>query len=379
MDASGIVGPARHSVLIGTDFSGFGGGERFLLEIGLGLKSLGWRVTITAPRGALCKAAREQTVNVWEVEARLRRRHLAELVDSIGPDVVLLCSYGPLTRALSRAARRRRIPVCLRVDALVFPGGVRSRAFVSTASWISVPSPTVLRNLRGRASHPNVTVIPSVPNDARMHAPTRAPFQGRASTTVTVGWVGRLDPVKRLEDAVAAFAGLCRSVPDARLRVAAGSDSYGGVSAGGYRTAVMRLAESRGVTRRIELLEDVPDIYAFLDEVDVSLSTSERETFCRSVFEAMLMARPVVSTRAGAVADLISDGKDGVLVEVGDVSAIEAALVDLVANPRRALRLGQAARQSALELASTGDVARTAESLAAVCGASPKEGGRRQR
>jgi glycosyltransferase involved in cell wall biosynthesis len=168
---------------------------------------------------------------------------------------------------------------------------------------------------------------------------------------VTVGWIGRLDPVKRLEDAIVAFAALCDAAPSAKLRIAVGTQSFGRLSANEYREYVRRLVQSLGIAHRTEFHEDVADVYSFLDDIDVFVSSSERETFSRATYEAMLMGRAIVSTRAAAVTDLISDGENGVLVDVGDVEGLARSLVALINDREHAVRLGDAARADALRLA----------------------------
>ena len=59
--------------------------------------------------------------------------------------------------------------------------------------------------------------------------------------------------------------------------------------------------------------------------------------------KAMAAGRPVVSTRAGGVEDVVTDGETGVIVPIGDAPAVARAVVDLLEDPARAARLGAAA------------------------------------
>jgi glycosyltransferase involved in cell wall biosynthesis len=65
-----------------------------------------------------------------------------------------------------------------------------------------------------------------------------------------------------------------------------------------------------------------------------------------ALIEAMAAGRPVVSTRAGGVEDVVTDGETGVVVAIGDAPALARAVVDLLEDPVRAARLGAAARAS---------------------------------
>lgn len=63
--------------------------------------------------------------------------------------------------------------------------------------------------------------------------------------------------------------------------------------------------------------------------------------------EAMASGLPVVTTRIGSNAETVTDGTDGLLVEVGDAVSLEHALEGLVSNAEQRRRMGQAARTTA--------------------------------
>jgi glycosyltransferase involved in cell wall biosynthesis len=68
----------------------------------------------------------------------------------------------------------------------------------------------------------------------------------------------------------------------------------------------------------------------------------------------MAMGKAVVITRTQGQKDVVRDGVDGLYVPPGDASALRAAILSLVENPDRCLRMGQKARQ-ALEAGMTLD------------------------
>jgi glycosyltransferase involved in cell wall biosynthesis len=88
---------------------------------------------------------------------------------------------------------------------------------------------------------------------------------------------------------------------------------------------------------------DLARLYA---DLDVVVLTSKNEGSPVALIEAMAAGRPVVSTRAGGVEDVVTDGETGVIVPIGDASAVARAVVDLIEDPDRAARLGAAARAS---------------------------------
>ena len=59
------------------------------------------------------------------------------------------------------------------------------------------------------------------------------------------------------------------------------------------------------------------------------------------------MARPVVASGVGGVAEVVVHGETGLLVEPGDATALAGAIVTLLTDPERATRLGRAGRRRA--------------------------------
>lgn len=78
---------------------------------------------------------------------------------------------------------------------------------------------------------------------------------------------------------------------------------------------------------------------------DVLVCPSRDDPSPLVVFEAMALGRTVLSTRVGAVPELIADGESGLLVDKGDAADMAAALVRLHDDRELAARLGAAARR----------------------------------
>ena len=67
------------------------------------------------------------------------------------------------------------------------------------------------------------------------------------------------------------------------------------------------------------------------------------------LMEAMAMELPVVSTRISGIPELIEHGRNGLLAEPGDASAIADALQLLKNDPELRLQLGKAGRETVIE------------------------------
>jgi N-acetyl-alpha-D-glucosaminyl L-malate synthase BshA len=104
-----------------------------------------------------------------------------------------------------------------------------------------------------------------------------------------------------------------------------------------------------GLTDRVIVREKVHAIEDYLQIADIGLYTSDAESFCLSILEAMCFGCPSVSTGVGGIPEVIEDGESGVLVSAGDVDALTKALEGLIHDKPRRRALGRAARARARE------------------------------
>lgn len=87
------------------------------------------------------------------------------------------------------------------------------------------------------------------------------------------------------------------------------------------------------------------DIYDF---TGIFLFPSLFEGFGKAPLEAMTRGLCVVSSRMGGMADIITHGHDGILVEPGDTRALVDSVNTLLDNPSMAECMARAARKTAL-------------------------------
>jgi len=85
----------------------------------------------------------------------------------------------------------------------------------------------------------------------------------------------------------------------------------------------------------------------------------------------MAAGAPVVATRVGGSPELVADGVTGFLVPPQDPAALAKAIEELLAEPGRARRLGQAGRQRVIEEFSVQRMVRDTERLYASLLAGP--------
>ena len=99
-----------------------------------------------------------------------------------------------------------------------------------------------------------------------------------------------------------------------------------------------------GLEDRVIVIERVSDIEDYLQIADLALFTSETESFCLSILEAMCFSCPSVATRVGGIPEVVKENVTGVLVPFGDAGALVETLEDLIRDPARRAALGHAAQ-----------------------------------
>lgn len=165
-----------------------------------------------------------------------------------------------------------------------------------------------------------------------------APFPWDPPTLLALG---RLTPEKGFDTALHAFARLASHPAAPRLDV---------VGDGPERPRLEALAASLGLAGRVRFTgwtspDDVPR--RFNEATIVLMPSRWKEPFGLVALEAAQMGRPVVASRTGGLPDIVVDAVTGRLVPPDDPVALADAIAELLADPSRLQRMGQAARERA--------------------------------
>ncbi|WP_150307016.1 glycosyltransferase family 4 protein [Planctomonas psychrotolerans] len=161
----------------------------------------------------------------------------------------------------------------------------------------------------------------------------------RDDSATVVGIVGRVDPEKRIDVAIDAIAALPAAVT---LEV------YGSplVADDTYLDTLSAHADAVAPGRvRFLGRRDPAEIYR---EIDVLLVANENEPSGRTVGEAMMAGKPVVTPRAGGSPEYYEDGVSGLSYTPRDAGDAARALRLLVDDPGVRMRMGAAARAKVL-------------------------------
>jgi glycosyltransferase involved in cell wall biosynthesis len=146
-------------------------------------------------------------------------------------------------------------------------------------------------------------------------------------------------PLKGLEFLLRAMARLIRCFPGLELLL------IGSLNPGGHTD---RLIDKLGLRRSVGFVSDLKtqEIVRYYAETTIAVSPSLYEGFGLPAAEAMACGVPVVATTAGGLPEVVGDA--GVLVPPGNATALANAIADLLNDPGKRCRLGEAGRQRVL-------------------------------
>jgi glycosyltransferase involved in cell wall biosynthesis len=169
--------------------------------------------------------------------------------------------------------------------------------------------------------------------------------------------VGRLAGVKQFDRLITAFAVACARGLRARLVVAGD---------GPQRDTLERLVDTYGVRERVMLAGhcDRPRLRALMQAADLQVCSSAFENLSLAILEGMACGTPVLGTPGGGTPELLNQVDPQLVLADDHAHTMADALPEWLGDRPRLARLGQRAREVAVERY---DWERVVDGLEAVC------------
>ena len=148
--------------------------------------------------------------------------------------------------------------------------------------------------------------------------------------------MGRLHPQKGFDTLLRAMRIVHDRAPELRLTV---------LGDGPLRGELEALRRELGLEAVVAFPGRVKRPHDVLRQADLFIMSSITEGFPNVLCEAMAVGLPVISTDCpSGPAEIIDTGRSGLLVPVGDPGVMAETILDIMADPDRRRRLGDAAR-----------------------------------
>ena len=143
-------------------------------------------------------------------------------------------------------------------------------------------------------------------------------------------------PQKNHNILIRAFAIFSKNHPDYTLTI------YGN---GPQRDELLQLADSLGILDKVSLPGASKTIHEDILDADMMCLVSQREGMSNAMIEAMCLGLPCICTKVSGAIDLIKDGENGILVDIGDVDGLVEKMNFVADNTKKAKEIGENASQ----------------------------------
>ncbi len=97
---------------------------------------------------------------------------------------------------------------------------------------------------------------------------------------------------------------------------------------GNQRKILESLIEEENLQKKVLLLGHLDDVYPYMKNIDALILSSTEEGMPNAVLEAMLLGKPVISTKINDLPNIVEDGKMGFICGVSDAKSM-ASKMDL--------------------------------------------------
>ena len=201
------------------------------------------------------------------------------------------------------------------------------------ADRIIAVSREITSQLRENGFHPSI--IQEIPNgvDTCQFTPGESPLP---SSERLILYVGRLDPLKGLDDLIRAFRKVHERYPEARLVL---------VGEGEVESNLMHLARELKISDQVSFEGLQEDVKSYFGKSEIFAFPSLTEGLSNVLLEAMACGLPVVATRIGGNMELVEHGVNGILINPGDPEGLSEAIITLLADPEQSRQMGREGRK----------------------------------
>jgi len=334
----------------------FGGGQRSLLDLATVLAEGGGRpVVVLSGRGPLDDALGRAGIPVRHLslppvrpacglDAMRAVRALASLARAEGAAVL----HSDAPRAALYAGLAARLAGRAHVwhlRASVGGAPLADRLLIRLSDRIIAVSRAAAARSAALRRAPQVRIVPTGIRPPDLLDPrTARALLDLPQDRLVVGVVGRVEPDKGGDDALAVLAGVRDAAPGAILVFLGAADPESP-----WPLTLRRRAAALGILEDTHFAGERPEAARLLRAFDLILHPSRHEALPRVLIEAAHAAVPVAAYAVGGVPEIVEAGVTGLLAPGRDIAALGAAAVRLAADPDLRRVMGRAAARRAAE------------------------------
>lgn len=167
-------------------------------------------------------------------------------------------------------------------------------------------------------------------------------------STLWIGTIAELHPIKGLDILIEAFEHLASDYPDCELVI---------MGEGQERGALERMMKIEGVSGRAHLLGHVENASSYLAALDIFVLPSRSEGLAYVLLEAGVAGLPVVASEVGGIPEVIQNNVTGLLVPADNRPLLTEAMERIIGDAELAQKLKGALHEKVLKEFSLTDMA----------------------
>lgn len=321
-----------------------GGVQSWSLDVTRELRKLGWNTCILLNRNVrsiLCEHEDAHEVKIVSVGPSSVREELSCIAGTMLQYRNIICN-SPGFCLMSAIQIKKKFPMKYRVIAVVHCD--RDEFYqVHVEAEPYIDKCLVVSNKMGAEM-----IKRGFPKDKLMYLPFKVSCNeafshcySQRNEPLRIGYAGRVVVRQKRVDLLLTVAKkLVEQGVDFRMEIA---------GTGGYELELRRQIQTAGLQNKVCCLGMLPDISQFWFGQDVMITCSEWEGHSGTQCEAMAAgAVPVITDTSGARED-VEDGKNGFIVEIGDLDKMVERLCFLYMNRERLAEFGKRAHEAILK------------------------------
>ncbi len=119
------------------------------------------------------------------------------------------------------------------------------------------------------------------------------------------------------------------------------------IGEGYYKSSLKKLVKKLKLENFITFKGFVKEVEEELTNFDIYVQPSLSESFGLAIVQAMSLGLPVVATNTGGIPEVVTEGKSGILVELGKPEALADGILILLRDHEKARNMGKLAAEDA--------------------------------
>jgi phosphatidyl-myo-inositol dimannoside synthase len=269
------------------------------------------------------------------------------------PDL-MICAHVGLAPAARLIQRFRRVPYWVVLYGIEVWGDLpaaKRKALRAAQRYVAITQFTLNATVArlGLERHSKLILPPTLPK-GRSTLPEADSATANLPARPMVLTVGRLAASERYKGhdiMLEAWPAVLRRVPDAVYWIVGGGDDRQRLESVARELSIADSVHFAGSVSQNELdaCYDRCCVFAMPARTELNAATPRGEGFGIVFLEAMGHGKPVVGPAVGAPAEFIRSGEHGLLVDPTQSSEVAQALIELLEDPARARRMGNAGRE----------------------------------